>query len=224
MCDFDSAMHDSRSVFLKRKGKPNRIAMMKFAQHNYWDARHFCNDGYVDGRFNAVISQVDFEAVRDTAWALKDILVDNQETTSVNANMRCFVTSDIYLFGFFLRRHGNEKPIEQSMVLSPEDKEDKNKEWDMKSLVSEVLPKKSYGEKAKKRLKLSDGVELEIVKRMTPFGSLSLQQGNFGILIDVSNISNYIKLDLPPSIKEFRIFYPGAKFLIGAGAGAPSNW
>ena len=223
MCDFDSAMHDSRSVFLKRKGKPNRIAMMKFAQNNYWDARHFCNDGYVDGRFNAVISQVDFEAVRDTAWALKDILVDNQETTSVNANMRCFVTSDIYLFGFFLRRHGNEKPIEQSMVLSPEDKEDKNKERDWKkALVSGV--KKSHVEKGKKGLKLGAGVGLEIVDRITPFGSLSLQQGNFGILIDVSNISNYIKLDLPPSIKEFRIFYPGTKFLIGAGAGAPSNW
>ena len=223
MCDFDSAMHDSRSVFLKRKGKPNRIAMMKFAQHNYWDARHFCNDGYVDGRFNAVISQVDFEAVRDTAWALKDILVNNQETTSVNANMRCFVTSDIYLFGFFLRRHGNEKPIEQSMVLSPEDKEDKNKEWDLKKLLVSGV-KKSHVEKGKKGLKLGAGVGLEIVDRITPFGSLSLQQGNFGILIDVSNISNYIKLDLPPSIKEFRIFYPGAKFLIGAGAGAPSNW
>ena len=223
MCDFDSAMHDSRSVFLKRKGKPNRIAMTKFAQDNYWDARHFCNDGYVDGRFNAVISQVDFEAVRDTAWALKDILVNNQEMTSVNANMRCFVTSDIYLFGFFLRRHGNEKPIEQSMVLSPEDKEDKNKEWDWKkALVSGV--KKSHVEKGKKGLKLGAGVGLEIVERVTPFGSLSPQQGNFGILIDVSNISNYIKLDLPPSIKEFRIFYPGAKFLIGAGAGAPSNW
>ena len=223
MCDFDSAMHDSRSVFLKRKGKPNRIAMMKFAQNDYWDARHFCNDGYVDGRFNAVISQVDFEAVRDTAWALKDILVDNQEMTSVNANMRCFVTSDIYLFGFFLRRHGNEKPIEQSMVLSPEDKEDKNKEWDLKKLLVSGV-KKSHVEKAKKGSKLGAGVGLEIVDRITPFGSLSLQQGNFGILIDVSNISNYIKLDLPPSIKEFRIFYPGAKFLIGAGAGAPSNW
>ena len=168
-------MHDSRSVYLKRKGKPNRIAMMKFAKNNYWHDHHFCNDGYVDGRFNAVISQVDFESVRDTVWALKDILVDNQETTSVNANMRCFVTSDIYLFGFFLRRHGNEKPIEQSIVLSPEDKYKDKKSTDERMILSAGL---------------SAGIGSEMVKRMTPFGSLSLQRGNFGILIDISNISN----------------------------------
>ena len=130
-CDMESTMFDKRSVYPKRKGIPNRIASVKFSSDEFWNARHFCNDAYVEGELDVIASKFDFEALRDSLWAAKDVLLHKKESVSLNANLRCFVTSDVYLFGIFLRRHTNEKPIEQSTVLATSAAENSHEENDV---------------------------------------------------------------------------------------------
>ena len=199
-------MFDKRSVYPKRKGIPNRIASVKFFSDEYWNARHFCNDAYVDGELDVIASKFDFEALRDSLWAARDVLLHREESVSVSANLRCFVTSDVYLFGLFLRRQTNEKPIEQSTVLATAAAENSDEEND-------------YREKVRDRGALSI-----ILDYISPFGNLSFHEADFGVMIDTANVSKHLSLNLPSSLEEFRINYPGTNLVLGRGVEATSNW
>ena len=209
-CDMESTMFDKRSVYPKRKGIPNRIASVKFSSDEFWNARHFCNDAYVEGELDVIASKFDFEALRDSLWAAKDVLLHKKESVSLNANLRCFVTSDVYLFGIFLRRHTNEKPIEQSTVLATSAAENSHEENDdQETLVAN--PKTIFGSSL-------------LPNYISPFGNLSFHEADFGVIIDMANVSKHLSLDLPSSLEEFRINYPGTNLVLGRGVEATSNW
>jgi hypothetical protein len=223
-CDIESTIRDSRSAYTKRKGKPNKLGMIQFSTNEFQSTRHFCNDEYSDGNLGVLISDVNFESVRDTLWATKNALIDHIDGISIGTSLRCFVTSDVYVFGHFLLRQGHNDPIEQNIVLSSETlnkgAQNRTNANDLRGVLSKILPYSFFAITGSDEAVADD----DYTHRIKRFGSVSFNGATFGLDIDMTNISSYLHLDLPPSLKELRIVYPGTTVTFGAGSAARSNW
>ena len=220
-CDIESTMRDSRPAYTKRRGKPSKLGMIQFSTKEFQSTRHFCNDEYSDGNLDVLISDVNFESVRDTLWATKNALIDHIDGISIGTSLRCSIISDVYVFGHFLLRQRHNDPIEHNIVLSS-DKAGQSRTNEVKDggAISKILTYSLFTTTGSGE----EDVDQGYTHRIKSFGGISFNSATFGLDIDMTNISSYIHLDLPPSLKELRIMYPGTTVTFGAGSVARSNW
>ena len=203
-CNIESTLHDARSYYPRRRGHLNSLANIRFRSESL-EKRHFCNDGYTSGKLDVVVNNLDYVALRDTLWTAKNVMVDELAGTTLSANLTCFLDTDVYLFGFYLmRRQGTTPVVQQGVHFEPPPLKNQTGKADVIRL---------------------GGIFGGFITFAALHGSVSFDQASFEY--DLKNATRFVDLtgNVPSSLKEFRIIYPGTKLHIGAGPeGAAATW
>ena len=201
-CNIESTLHDARLYYPRRRGHLNSLANIRFRSESSRE-RHFCNDGYTAGELDVVVDNWDYVALRDTLWAAKNVMVDELAGTTLSANLTCFLDTDVYLFGFYLmRRQGTTPLVKQGVHFEPPpQKQTRAADWKKTKAAASAAA------------------------FFTLYGSVSFDQISFEY--ELKNATRFVDLtgNVPSSLEEFRIIYPGTKLHIGAGPeGAAAMW
>lgn len=204
-CNIESTLHDARLYYPRRRGHLNSLANIRFRSESSRE-RHFCNDGYTAGELDVVVDNFDYVALRDTLWAAKNVMVDELAGTTLSANLTCFLDTDVYLFGFYLmRRQGTTPLVKQGVHFEP--------------------PPQTQTRTANNKSPKAPKAAADAKALFARHGSVSFDQASFEY--ELKNATRFVDLtgNVPSSLEEFRIIYPGTKLHIGAGPeGAAAMW